>query len=183
MGGRAFWGSGPCCDASEGEKGQTRTYALLSGHFPQSADEGNHPVALRRSEFSTHSSFSPSHVLCLPCHPLFPVSLFARSLSDLCISPCPIHIFIFFYRLLFLPPSFSQSPLIFSPYPFLLWYVHIHTYHTYIYIYNLYILLYYVYIHIYTYIYTDTYFYHSCPVNIETLRSCKFLDVNRRFRV
>lgn len=134
MGGRAFWGSGPCCDASEGEKGQTRTYALLSGHFPQSADEGNHPVALRRSEFSTHSSFSPSHVLCLPCHPLFPVSLFARSLSDLCISPCPIHIFIFFYRLLFLPPSFSQSPLIFSLYPFLLWYVHIHTYHIYIYI-------------------------------------------------
>lgn len=81
MGGRSFWGSGPCCDASEGEKGQTRTYALLSGHFPQSADEGNHPVALRRTEFSTHSSFSPFHVL----YPFFspPFSLFLCSL-DLC---------------------------------------------------------------------------------------------------
>ena len=77
MGGRAFWGSGPCCDASEGEKGQTRTYALLSGHFPQSADEGNHPVALRRAEFSTQSSFSPSPILSF--YPLF--FLFLRSLD------------------------------------------------------------------------------------------------------
>lgn len=61
--GHAFWGSGPCRDASEGEKGQTRTYALLSGHFPQSADEGNHPVALRRAEFSTLSFLSLSHPL------------------------------------------------------------------------------------------------------------------------
>lgn len=89
--GHAFWGSGPCCDVSEGEKGQTRSYALLSGHFPQSADEGNHPVALRRAEFSTHSSFFPSHIFYLPFSPSFPASL-----SNLCISPCPISIFIFF---------------------------------------------------------------------------------------
>jgi len=43
-----FWGIGPCLALRQGEQGRTRrTYALLSGHFPQSADEGNHPDEAR----------------------------------------------------------------------------------------------------------------------------------------
>lgn len=115
----AFWGSGPCCDVSEGEKGQTRSYALLSGHFPQSADEGNHPVALRRAEFSTHFSFSPSHIFHLP----FPPSFSCFSVPSLHLSLSYLHFYFFFSS------SFSFSRLSsFFLYSFLLSFLHIYIY-------------------------------------------------------
>lgn len=123
--GHAFWGSGPCCDVSEGEKGQTRSYALLSGHFPQSADEGNHPVALRRAEFSTHSSFFPSHIFYLPFSPSFSC-FFVQSLH---LSLPYLHFYLF-CRLLFL------SRVSFFLYSFLFRQMYIHIYiYTYAYIY------------------------------------------------
>lgn len=60
---RLSFGASALASARQGEQGRTRrTYALLSGHFPQSADEGNHPDEARGILFLslTHSSLCPS---------------------------------------------------------------------------------------------------------------------------
>lgn len=78
---RLSFGASALASPREGEQGRTRrTYALLSGHFPQSADEGNHPDEAR----GVLSSLS----LSLPLRPLFtPTSLpSALVLSSLCAS-------------------------------------------------------------------------------------------------
>lgn len=68
---RLSFGASALASSRQGEQGRTRrTYALLSGHFPQSADEGNHPDEAR-------GVLSPLSVsLPLPLRPLFtPTSL------------------------------------------------------------------------------------------------------------